>query len=127
MKQLSYDDVWRERLEACAHTQLPEGATVTDRDFRNAAYAAFPGYLLFCSCENFRSQHATRWQKFEGLAPAHLHLIEKHHWLPDQVAALGETQLVQLLHKELAELRPPEQAHQKLTRDFHSGSPSKPA
>ncbi|AZL68809.1 hypothetical protein [Pseudomonas oryziphila] len=118
MKQLSYEDVWREQLEGFVLSQLPEGQTVTDRDYRDAAYAVFSRYLLFCFCEKFRRQHATRWQEFKGLTPAHLRLIEKHHWLPDQVAALNEDQLVLLLHEELAGLQLPARAHQKLTQDF---------
>lgn len=118
MKQLNYEDVWRERLDAFVHSQLPEGKTVSDRDYRDAVYEVFSGYLLFCFCEKFRRQHATRWQEFEGLTPARLHLIEKHHWLPDQVAALKDDQLVLLLHEELAGLQLPARAHQKLTQDF---------
>lgn len=119
MKQVSYSNEWMDRLEAHARKGLPEGVTPPDRNYREAAYVVFPAYLLFCYCEKFREQRATTWQRFEGLTPARLRLIEKHHWLPDQVEALKEDQLLLLLHEELADLRLPAQAHQKLVRDFH--------
>lgn len=117
-KSVNYADEWRDRLETVVNKALPEGSRVTDRDFRDGAYKAYPGYLLFCFCEKYRQQYATHWQAFEGFLPAQLYLIEKHHWLPDQAFVLDEEQLLLLLHQELVEMRLPQHAHQKLEHDF---------
>lgn len=117
-KSVNYADEWRDHLEAVVNKALPEGSRVTDRDFREGAYKAYPGYLLFCFCEKYRQQYATHWQAFEGFLPAQLYLIEKHHWLPDQAFALDEEQLLLLLHQELVDFRLQPQAHQKLQDDF---------
>lgn len=116
--RINYSDEWQERMEEAVHKALPDGTPIRDKDYRDAAYKAFPTYLLFCFCEKYRQQHATYWQPMPGLVPAQLRLIEKHHWLPDQAFALGEDQILLLLHRELAEFRLPVQAHEKLSRDF---------
>lgn len=118
MSDVSYESEWRNRIEAAMCKALPEGATITDKAVREAVYQVFPGYLLFCFCEKYRQQYATHWQAFEGFVPAQLHLIEKHHWLPDQAFALTEERLLLLLHRELLDLRLPPQAHRKLLEDF---------
>ena len=118
MSDVSYEKEWKDRIDTAMHKALPEGASVTDKAVREAAYKVFPGYLLFCFCEKYRQQYATHWQAFEGFAPAQLHLIEKHHWLPDQAFALTEERLLLLLHRELLDLRLPSQAHRKLLEDF---------
>ncbi|VVN75916.1 hypothetical protein PS833_00733 [Pseudomonas fluorescens] len=117
-KKINYESEWRDRIDAVVHKALPEGTSVTDRDYREAAYKAYPGYLLFCFCEKYRQQYATHWQALDGFIPAQLHLIEKHHWLPEQAFALDEEQLLLLLHRELTDLRLPQQAYQKLLDDF---------
>lgn len=117
-KEIDYESEWRDRLEAVINKTLPEGTVVTDRDFREAAYKAYPGYLLFCFCEKYRQQYATHWQAFEGFIPAQLCLIEKHHWLPERALALKEDELLLLLHRELLDLRLPPRAHQKLQHNF---------
>ena len=117
-KRVNYEVEWRDRLDDALHKALPEGATVSDRERRSAAYDAYPGYLLFCFCEKYRQKHTTHWQAFEGFIPAQLYLIEKHHWLPDQAFALKEEQLLLLLHQELVEMRLPQPAYQKLLDDF---------
>ena len=116
--KINYAHEWRDRLEAAVNEALPEGSRVSERDFREGAYKVYPGYLLFCFCENYRQQNATYWQPLEGFVPAQLCLIEKHHWLPDQALALTEQMLLLLLHRELAEFRFQPQAHQKLLDDF---------
>lgn len=116
--RINYAEEWRERVDAVVHAALPDGAPIADKDYREAVYKAYPAYLLFCFCEKYRQQHATYWQPMPGLVPAQLRLIEKHHWLPDQAFALGEDRLLLLLHEELAGLRLPAQAHEKLSSDF---------
>lgn len=118
INKVNYAYEWRDRLEAVVNETLPEGSRVTDRDFREGVYKAYPGYLLFCFCEKYRQQYATHWQSLAGFLPAQLYLIEKHHWLPDQAFALNEQQLLLLLHRELVDFRLPPQAHQKLLDDF---------
>lgn len=117
-ERINYAIEWQDRLDAIVHKSLPEGSRVTDQNFKEAAYKAYPGYLLFCFCEKYRQKHATHWQAFDGLVPAQLHLIEKHHWLPDQAFALSEEQLLLLLHQELVGMRLPQQAYQKLQDNF---------
>lgn len=118
MKQSIYEDEWKRRIEQSVRDRLPVGAAVRDADYREAAYAIYPGYLLFCFCEKYRAQHATAWQKLEGILPAHLYLIDKHHWLPGQVAPLDEDELLLLLHQELAGLRIPVDVRDLLVDDF---------
>ncbi|MCV4285068.1 hypothetical protein [Pseudomonas capsici] len=122
MSQVSYTEEWRNRIDAFLSKNLPTGARVTDRATFDAIYDAFPGYLLFCFCENYRRKNATPWQSFEGFAPAHLRLIEKHHWLPEQVFALSEDQLLLLLHHDLIAVKLPLDAHQLIEKYFqHHG------
>lgn len=118
MSKSIYSDVWRERLDQHVHERLPSGSPVKDSDYRDAVYAVYPKYLLFCFCEKYRAQHATAWQKLEGILPAHLYLIDKHHWLPGQVASLDEDELLLLLHQELAGLRIPVDVRDLLVDDF---------
>lgn len=118
MKQSIYEDEWKRRIEKSVCGRLPVGSIVQDSDYREAAYAIYPGYLLFCFCEKYRAKHATVWQKLEGLLPAQLFLIEKHHWLPDQVATIEEDQLLFLLHRELSDLRLPGHVREFLLDDF---------
>lgn len=117
-KETNYESEWRDRLDDSVKKALPEGSRITDQDYKDAAYKVYPGYLLFCFCEKYRQQFATHWQTFEGIVPAQLFLIEKHHWLPDQALALSEEQLLLLLHRELVDFRLPRQVHQKLLSDF---------
>lgn len=118
MKQSIYEDEWKRRIDQSVRDRIPVGAIVRDSDYREAAYAIYPGYLLFCFCEKYRAKHATVWQRLEGLLPAQLFLIEKHHWLPDQVATIQEDQLLLLLHRELAEMRLPGHVRDLLLDDF---------
>lgn len=118
MSDVSYESEWRARVDAATHKLVPVGARITGEAERDAVYEALPGYLLFCFCEKYRREFATQWQRLEGFVPAQLFLIEKHHWLPEQVFALKEDELLLLLHRELLELRLPQQAYKRLQEDF---------
>ncbi|VVO79183.1 hypothetical protein PS870_01699 [Pseudomonas fluorescens] len=118
MNKVNYAIEWADRAEADARKAVGPNAAITDGDYREAIYRVYPGFLLFCFCEKYRDEFATYWQKMEGITPARLHLIEKHHWLPEQALALKEEQILLLLHQELRELHLPAQVQERLLKDF---------
>ncbi|KQP40000.1 hypothetical protein ASF44_07990 [Pseudorhodoferax sp. Leaf274] len=41
------------------------------------------------------------WQDIDGMDAVHLHLINKHHWLPRDVRSMTEDDLRLALHEEM--------------------------
>lgn len=118
MKNVDYYQEWTSRLDEDVHASNQEGEKLTDNHFRESAYRVYPRFLLFCFCEKYRQAHATKWQPLEGDLPAKLYLIEKHHWLPEQVLYLQESELLLLLQSELKALHLPVFAHQAVQKEF---------
>lgn len=118
MRSGIYWNEWSRRTDEQLKNVAPNGILVTDEHRRETLVRALPGYLLFCFCEKYREKFATPWQHLDGLSPAHLRLIDKHHWLPDQVFSLKEEQLILLLHSELRSEKLPRQAYLLVTSDL---------
>ena len=42
-ERINYAIEWQNRLDAIVNKSLPEGSRVTDQNFKEAAYKAYPG------------------------------------------------------------------------------------
>lgn len=119
MTYIDYNSEWSSRLNAAIHSEgYPVGSQLTREMQKTGLIKALPGYLLFCFCENQRAIHATPWEALDGVKPAQLYLIQKHHWFPDQVFSLSHEQLQLVLHEELCQIELPERAHQAVQSDI---------
>ncbi|HEY0286137.1 MAG TPA: hypothetical protein VGC62_03875 [Pseudomonas sp.] len=119
MSYVDYGAVWSRRLEMAGQSGGQGPHALVSREMqKDALLKALPHYLLFCFCELKRHACATEWEPLAGLKPAQLHVIQKHHWLPDQAFSLTHDQLQLVLHDELRELALPEQAYQPVQADL---------
>lgn len=77
-----------------------------------AEHQALGCYKLLCLAEKIGKEPLALWGHLTRDQALQLHLINKHHWSPDQVRSLEENDYLFLLREELMELKlDTEQSH----------------
>ncbi|GEM_PF-4616314 len=118
MSYANYAKEWSDRINKALSAEGQSRDRASQEARAKALLKALPGYLLFCFCEEQKQDRATRWEPLEGIRPAQLYVIQKHHWLPDQAFSLTHEQLQLVLHDELRELALPERAIEPVQADL---------
>lgn len=119
MSNLDYAAEWAKKFSEALQVHGYEiGANLSRQVQQEAVLKALPGYLLLCFCEEQRGLRGTRWEPLDGVKPAQLFVIQKHHWLPDQAFSLTHEQLQLVLHDELRALALTSRAYRVVQSDI---------
>lgn len=68
---------------------------------------AFKEYLLLCYSEKIRVERFAPWEPLTDRQGAELAAVEKHHWLPEQVRAMSNDDLLFALNSEIQSFQLP--------------------
>jgi hypothetical protein len=107
----SYEFVMGNLAKEAADAIEAAGTARNSRERDMQAVTLAVGRLKFeCLCRTVRAQHATPWNRLEGIEAARFRALQRFSWTPDYVRTLSRDDLMFALQDELRELQLPAEA-----------------
>ena len=102
---INYAAAWSNAVDA--QEQILRGVKDLGGESRDsrAARAALGPYKLTCFLHNLRCRYSVPWVDLSPMQAGQLYLINKHHWLPGAFHSTEATDMLYVLHEELADLQ----------------------